>query len=534
MKRIDDAKLKKWSFLFLIGYTIIFYGMLFVTGGLSRNSQLFMSDIFILAGDLSAILIISYNILTYQKKELIEWIFFLFGIVFCMVGDIIWFLYDNLWHIEVGTISESDIFYIPAAIMFLIGMHFYMKKEKIFFALKTVLDISVALVAGGTIVYKYLLIPIWQEYVMSFEVKIFTILYPILVLGYLAGIVSILFHSKYNPFGKISKIFLLIGFNLFFISNVFFAFLNVDNRLLSYIYPIWNVSFLCIACASNYVKTDIVAENYGRKSQKNNWYAEMCGTIQFVSLYMLAGLIVILVSFKYLFKDPLVTGSVIVVFLILIRQMLSISENKKLLRMLQESNKLLEENRKDLEIKNLYLKELKEMKEIEARTDYLTNLYNRRYTSEWVTEYIEKYKEDEQVEFSMILMDIDHYKGINDTYGHDFGDEVLQQVAIIIRKCIRSGDMAGRYGGDEFMILLPATKSDYAYKIAERLLYEIHHKLFEGKPELKITFSIGNTYWQGSKKDFNLNDMIKNSDLALYEAKNKGRDRIISKQLVIL
>ena len=127
-----------------------------------------------------------------------------------------------------------------------------------------------------------------------------------------------------------------------------------------------------------------------------------------------------------------------------------------------------------------------------------------------------------------IVLDLDHFKAVNDSHGHDAGDRVLQELAVRIRSTIRNVDMACRVGGEEFVVVLPATDAAVAEKIAERMRKSVGSKAFAaGTAEpLNITLSIGVATLVGIEDK--VEDIMKRADLALYQAKNEGRNRVIS------
>jgi len=170
-----------------------------------------------------------------------------------------------------------------------------------------------------------------------------------------------------------------------------------------------------------------------------------------------------------------------------------------------------------LALENAYLFEL-------ASLDGLTRLFQRHYSSaaaeiEW------KRANRRQRPLSVLMIDVDNFKMINDTRGHDFGDSVLRKVAATLRKTCRIEDVISRYGGDEFMILLPETASDGAVLLAERI-----RKTFEttqdSEGEKFATVSIGIASYPISPAH-NIEDLIKLADQALYRAKEAGRNRTI-------
>jgi len=121
---------------------------------------------------------------------------------------------------------------------------------------------------------------------------------------------------------------------------------------------------------------------------------------------------------------------------------------------------------------------------------------------------------------SIIYFDIDHFKQINDTYGHKKGDFILKEVSKIILQNIRKTDIFGRWGGEEFIIILPFTNLENALILAEKLRKKIEEHDFDG---INITISFGVTEL---KIDDNADTLINRADEALYKAKNKGRNRV--------
>ncbi|HTP05751.1 MAG TPA: diguanylate cyclase [Nitrospirota bacterium] len=155
-----------------------------------------------------------------------------------------------------------------------------------------------------------------------------------------------------------------------------------------------------------------------------------------------------------------------------------------------------------------------------AITDDLTGIFNRRHILSRFGEEFEKVKRL-KTNLSCILADIDQFKSVNDTHGHLAGDEVLKEISHRIRNTIRAYDILGRYGGEEFLILLPDTGLEDAKNLAERI--RVHVKdtpVISGK----ITISLGVTAMQA--QDQTVDDIIKRADDRLYRAKKSGRDRV--------
>lgn len=159
-----------------------------------------------------------------------------------------------------------------------------------------------------------------------------------------------------------------------------------------------------------------------------------------------------------------------------------------------------------------------------ASYDFLTKIFNRKTYFE-ISEEIFELSKRQNEPFSILLIDIDHFKRINDTYGHLIGDEVLKFVSSNISKLLRKSDILGRYGGEEFIVTLPNTKLDNAKTIAEKInkyIYDNHYVNETYNLQLSVSVGIAQI-----KKETNLTDLIHKADEALYKAKNYGRNRVV-------
>jgi diguanylate cyclase (GGDEF)-like protein len=154
-------------------------------------------------------------------------------------------------------------------------------------------------------------------------------------------------------------------------------------------------------------------------------------------------------------------------------------------------------------------------------TDGLTGAYNRRYLLQKLGEEIERAKRYGD-ELSVILFDLDSFKAINDTFGHRVGDEVLIKVAATLRACTRDVDVSGRYGGEEFLVILPHTSAASALEVAERIRGAVK-ALTWSQPELRVTVSGGVCEYAGMDVD----GLVDIADQRLYRAKEGGRDRVV-------
>ena len=164
-----------------------------------------------------------------------------------------------------------------------------------------------------------------------------------------------------------------------------------------------------------------------------------------------------------------------------------------------------------------------------AVTDGLTGLHNRRYFDSHLETLFER-AEARRRPLSLMITDIDRFKAINDMHGHDGGDDVLREFAARLRQNVRGIDLACRFGGEEFIIVMPDTEFAIAQKVAERVRAQIAATPFEignnGK-QIDVTVSVGVSSLQPPHD--NAQALLKRADLALYEAKNSGRNKVVAK-----
>lgn len=168
--------------------------------------------------------------------------------------------------------------------------------------------------------------------------------------------------------------------------------------------------------------------------------------------------------------------------------------------------------------KEVALREMNHRLKHLSSTDVLTKIYNRRKLEEMMIEFIRE-TEVRECFFSVILVDIDHFKSINDSYGHAQGDEVLQKLARLIRENLRKNDVIGRWGGEEFLIICPETCLQEAYHVAEKIRITIeNHSFIRSK---KITGSFGVASYESGDS---VHSIVNKADQAMYYAKEMGRN----------
>lgn len=175
--------------------------------------------------------------------------------------------------------------------------------------------------------------------------------------------------------------------------------------------------------------------------------------------------------------------------------------------------------KEDITARKLVEEELKRL----AALDPLTGLYNRRHLFDLGGPMFERAKRYER-NLSVLMIDADHFKQVNDQYGHGIGDQVLQTIATYLTNLTRKADLLGRYGGEEFIIMLPETSLSQARNAAERLLqYMRKHPIHTEPATIPLTLSIGVATYDAQTTS-SLDKLVDHADQALYEAKNAGRN----------
>jgi diguanylate cyclase (GGDEF)-like protein len=175
---------------------------------------------------------------------------------------------------------------------------------------------------------------------------------------------------------------------------------------------------------------------------------------------------------------------------------------------------LVKERTQELELTKNRLQEM-------AHKDPMTNLYNRRYLHD-ISKTLFNISQREKKAFSILMIDIDRFKSINDQYGHMIGDSVIQLLADIFRDLIRASDIAIRFGGEEFIILLPNTEEEGAYEIASKIKNRVQNQ----RTIVGFTVSIGVSKCNFSENT-DINKLLHKVDEALYKAKRDGRNRVV-------
>lgn len=507
-------RIKKASIAVILLYLTTYYGLLLIL----RHSYLtgIVSDLMGLLGEVLSviIMILSLRYFSSQKPKQI-WMVFIAGVIFYLIADMM-YAYNELIAGVDSFASTADYWYTVSAFLILVGFFLHIPQKSKYSLARSGFDVLIVMVIYLSLDLKYVLLPIMNNVVLTASEKLAALMYPIFDVGLFIAFLLMYFNSDEDRKFFKSKLLLLIALVWLFADQSYSvqSILGVYESG-SWLDPLWPASFLGLAyvalqSAQFHLETPEPPEESEPDISSNILKSGGFFTYGAMILFMIVW------SFKYFERDPLSIGGIIIILLLIIRQLFALLENRRLVQLLIQSN--------------TELQEAKQQIEYELKTDYLTRLFNRRYVDVAMAE-LEKTSRVTPSTFSVLVLDVDHFKNVNDRYGHSAGDQVLQQIARIICQNIRKDDIAARWGGEEFIILLPDTGESLAYSIGERIRQEIADNYFtsySGIDNIRLSVSIGLSEVDSYEQDFC--KVLLRADQGMYEAKYSGRNKTVVKR----
>jgi len=486
-------------------------------------TKIWGSDLFTALGVVIATVCLYHVYKKARETERFFWYFLFLSCLSSTIAELSWDYYELILKVNVPFPGLPDVFYLlQPTLMLLAILYLIFKKDNIFISIRLFLDILITMTVATALSWHFFIQPIFAQEDATFLFKTVAVAYPIADLGLLFGILSL--NATTKTFSRNVQYPLVMGLSLFTIADSVYLYLNATNSYQSgsIVDPLWTLAFFLLALAG------LFSENQSGNTQTENTKAAgdpiHVPSIEVIAIPYISLLVLLIVmSIRITRIDSIILGSIVGIVLISIRQILNLLDNKHLLFLLSQSNQKLEISKKALEERHEYLTQSSASMKIEARTDFLTGLYNRRYIVESLDRLLDQTKLH-KLEFSLFMLDIDHFKQINDRFGHDAGDAVLQQITQIMLKNTRCEEIIGRFGGEEFIGFLPEVGIEEAEMIAERLRKQIAEYIFViGSQNIKVTVSIGVSQWNTNIKD-DVQSLLKRIDTALYTAKDKGRN----------
>ena len=505
-------------------HTIIF---IFIIHFFPESSgKILLTGIFSLTAPVLSAFLLSKAITNHENRVgKLFWSCIFTGIIVYLAAELYRILFRLFMSKDPPFPGTYDFLFLLQLILILFGIvYITLKNQNKYQMMMTIVDIVITAIVASSSSWYFLRDFLWRHSKISMSGLTMSIAYLALDLLILFGIIQGKLFTSLRHVSQ--KTLTVIGWSIsgYFIIDLLFFYLSVSNiqEARVYLIPLRTIAVFFIGLSSLYPADN--QDDSVKEQELRNFTHSL-----FVPLFYIVFLITI-----YLYNNVDMDGLLIAIFisflLLFIRQLIMLDENNKLNQMLKQVTKELEE--KNIQLKKTVeeLESINEIRSIEARTDFLTGLYNRRFIDQYIMSQIYEAGLSGRT-FSILLLDIDHFKSVNDRYGHDTGDIVLQKAARVFHASIRSSDVIGRFGGEEFLIILPETNVDSAYKMAKRIQRKINNcEIQVHKHCINFTVSIGITEWE---KNDHFNDLYRRVDEALYEA-TKTRNTLVVKQRTYL
>lgn len=518
MAHMNKNSLKTFLLYYIPVHILLYYVVIIFAP--DHPGKYFITGILSVTGPLVSTVILFFTVRKKKSAEKVFWGLLFLGTAFYIIGElmrVMFFMklvnipsFSNLTNI---IFSMKPFFYL-AAFIFLVSHDLRKTRMAI-----TIVDILIIVMVISSFSWYLLVGPFFTH--LNATIPEITILlsYPLLELLILFGIFHARFFIKQEIVSKKSLNIFALSTAMMFISTCIYLFSLIYKLedLIIYLDPLYTIGMFSISMATLDANNDYLPErmNSRKKDLTQSHFLPLVSIVLLIIIYGIYNRGI----------DELFIGLIFSFFLLFIRLFILLKENRQLNVLLTNAKQELEEKNKRLEKTIQELEKINQIRSIEARTDFLTGLYNRRYIDSLLHSLI-KEANNEQKPFSILLIDIDHFKSVNDRYGHDIGDIVIQKAAQIFLSSVRTSDIIGRFGGEEFIIILPNSHLQAGIQLAKR----IHHKMEDysiliNEQCINITVSIGVTVWEMNDQ---FNDIYRRVDEALYEAK-KTRNTIVVK-----
>jgi diguanylate cyclase (GGDEF)-like protein len=546
--RMETTNTPRKEQVFFKNITSIYIGLIFVQLILTQirydRFRAILSDViypFFLIPSITLLFIAAHNTVRKSTRLSLAWYAFSASILFNALGDILCSTLENSWGATPYP-SIADLFYLLSYPLFLTGTFLIPhKKPKTLDTVKKILDTSTILLSFVFIFWNLIIGPhisIFREetglaYVIS-------LVYPVgnvLILWALA----LLIYNNTEHQDRRSLLLMACGMFFNVITDSFFGYQTLKGTYIpgGILELGWTLGYLMFLRAAILQIRWINQDEWGDTS----FSSYLLGFLEKVEKwapyfpYLFAITPFIMILWEPTLSIPLSPFALAVwaaglITLVFTRQAISIHENSTLNRNLNNALALVQDKSKALELTNQELQhEISEhqvsKKQLiyKALHDCLTGLPNRAYLLERLGQMLEFSRQYAGARFAVLYLDCDHFKVVNDSQGHTIGDQLLMQIASRLESCIRSNDLAGRIGGDEFVVLLCENCNEAGIiKVANRIL-EVFSKPFLLVTGKKINVSISIGIVDRLENYDQPEDILRDADIAMYYAKSAGRNR---------
>ena len=464
-----------------------------------------------LIGDAIALFLFWVGAHCQPQEHRTPWLMFGFTAFLYAIGEVLWAYYTDFLGIDPSTPSVCDFFYVSNTYVAIAAIVFYLRQSGIDFK-AVAFDFFISAFAVGGILYHFVMLPLIEQEGADPVPLLINLNNAAMDLLYFAALLLLVFGAESRQFFT-GRIFLMglafLGF--FVVDQLTLVFDIYEMELPAVIEPVWSFPIVLLGFVSTYPE-----DGTARADAVRPRLEAILEYVRVLLPYVFTFCILFLVGAKFGLLDSLFLWAVLLVALLSLRQIFILLRNHRLMATIRE-------NEKRLNLQNSELQRLNQKILRDAEIDFLTQLANRRYIDRTFVRLTPP--DGVAASLGVLLIDVDFFKRVNDTYGHQVGDFVLTQVAACIRSVIRVGDIAGRFGGDEFIVLLPGANDDTTAIVAERLTETVRGN--NALASRNVTLSIGGTSQTITNANYRSEQLLKEADDALYHAKENGRDQSV-------
>ncbi len=543
-KRFGIANVERFIgwFLLAIFVVVCFHLAVLVLSPISAI-RTHISDLIVAITDILAaiiMMIIAWNVRKRLHSYAVLWLLIGLGQSFSAIGDIVWLISDFIGK-EAPFPSIADIFYLMQYPIVVAGAYFFLKRirsNRVRFRIW--IDIATIMLASVLAYWNFLVGPLLQS-IQTHDLvyQILSIAYPIgdlaLIMTMLILIYSLPAYRKAYPFWV-----LILGYSLIVITDTIFAHQSMIGTYQSgnLVDIGWSAGYAFSALAGFLYLSGLPPLQFGREREEEDdlsspYFAVRSHNLYWIPYCWVAAAYMILIARYYysMTMSPLEISLMvgIVILLVIARQLIVLRENEDLSKDLRKALDRVNRQACELEQANGKMhEEITERMHVEERLlydamhDSLTGLPNRSLFLERLTFAEHKQKRHSEIHYSVLFLDLDSFKIVNDSLGHLAGDRLLVRMAKVLRECLRTTDTVARLGGDEFVVLLEEVNRPVEWEpLVQRLQEEISHPFLLDGIRIVVTVSIGVV--RDIDGYHRPEDLLRDADLAMYQAKQHGK-----------
>ena len=509
---MTQARVKNFLIWFIVLFVAGYYGLI-----LLDHPILEYSDILEISGSVIAVAALAYVVRRHSPQERLPWAVFLVAVFLYVVGESLWAYFAHTTG-EPDVPSICDVFYLADTALCLIAVIIYLRQIRKVDLFRLSFDVFLSAFASAGIIFIAVVMPIMQDATVSLPSTVVQICYPIGDILMLLMFFIIFFSAEHLVTQR--KAYMVLG--LYCLLSLLADQVNLVNDIYElgialYLDPLWGTIMPVCALAGLYdlePRTESQADPERQTENRTTTLDRIRVALPYVLTFSILGYVCVL----HEMTDIPSLWAIALFVLLSLRQIMVILSNERLLLALQK-------NERSLNQKNRELEKLNQQVLHDTQVDFLTQVFNRRRIGDLFEQLAPKGEEPESM--GLMLIDVDHFKHVNDTYGHQVGDEVLKRVAVLICATLGDKDITGRYGGDEFIAILPGADEPTVAAAGHKLLADVRGD--KALSRRGVTISVGCSNWCVNRSGYRIETLLKTTDEALYSAKEGGRNQVRAK-----